>query len=787
MTPASQKNETQPGRAGSQDALTGTPGKIKDAAIAFSRGYGNFDNTPEQSWVQGFTAFRDAIIADRAEGRGQQWVAGPCGIAPDDDFHRADKAKTAAVGRPHRCKACALPRRWVGLDVDGGTSKCPGLTSESFSYLVLVLQGYSGLVYTTSSHSPDAPRCRVILELDRTLPRDELIRATAAFRARVDELMIAGGYGPLPWDSSCDKPEQPLYLPLTVSDVYLTEGRPLSADELLASADAKSQPERRETVVAAAPPLDSYSLRALGSAVQAIADAPEGTRNDVINREAYGLGGFVGAGRLPRPLVESVLVHTTRDAGWDNPEKTEATIRGAIASGSQTPRIDGLTAPMVFGQPEERPDRLSIVDLAGLRSAQVEPPSFVINPLIPRGTLTLFGGHGGSGKSLLALIWAAHVACGRDWAGFRCSGAARVLFASLEDPGQVVLYRLRAIAEGYNLDYDAIAQNLLIVDGADLDAVLVTEVSELGTKKLRPTARLNELAELAQGVDLIVIDNASDTYDGDENNRRQVRYFNRQLARMARENNAGLVLLAHIDKNAAIHGGRGNSYSGSTAWHNSARSRLALEGGKHPVLRHEKANLSAVAEPLVFDWRPTAAGARILVPAQSDNAGADAAVIREAEDDAGQILQVMSLAAQAEVEVPAATSGPATAAHALMLMKELPAVYRTKDGRQRIRMAITELLRRGKLRKSEVKTGNRNTKLLLELTQAGTDEAARLRASIPHTPSVTDARALERASVDLNHQTHASDATHATDAPRGFVFSQHSPGVLVGHLEGVMT
>src|SRR5690625_5910278 len=76
--------------------------------------------------------------------------------------------------------------------------------------------------------------------------------------------------------------------------------------------------------------------------------------------------------------------------------------------------------------------------------------------------------------------------------------------------------------------------------------------------------------------ELIVIDIASDAYDENENSRRDVRFFIRALATLARANDAAVVLLAHIDKVAARNGGGGNDYSGSTAWHNSARSRIAL-------------------------------------------------------------------------------------------------------------------------------------------------------------------------------------------------------------------
>ena len=68
---------------------------------------------------------------------------------------------------------------------------------------------------------------------------------------------------------------------------------------------------------------------------------------------------------------------------------------------------------------------------------------------------------------------------------------------------------------------------------------------------------------------------------------------------IAREHDAAVVLLAHIDKAAARNGGQGNSYSGSTAWHNSARSRLALVEDEATGLEllHEKANFGKKRDP----------------------------------------------------------------------------------------------------------------------------------------------------------------------------------------------
>src|SRR5690606_11751074 len=55
---------------------------------------------------------------------------------------------------------------------------------------------------------------------------------------------------------------------------------------------------------------------------------------------------------------------------------------------------------------------------------------------------------------------------------------------------------------------------------------------------------------------------------------------------------------------SARFGGNGNSYSGSTAWHNSARSRLALVAHDDGTVEliHEKNNLGKTIAPIRLHW-----------------------------------------------------------------------------------------------------------------------------------------------------------------------------------------
>ena len=679
--------------------------------IHYSRGYGEHDNTPAQRVADDFGAFRDAILTDRCTAKGQQWIAGACGIAPDDDAHRNGPGGfRRAISKPHRCSDCALPRQWIGLDADDDHGQRI-ITPEMFAALVAIVHRYSGFVYTTASDKPDARRCRIVLELDRTLTRAELIHASQAIRTRIDADMRAGGFDPVAWDSACDRPEQPLYLPPTQAETYTLEGEPIRADDLLAGMVPERAAGTPTSAMATAP--TAYALAALESACRAIGSAPEGIRNDVANAESYGMGGFVGSGQLSRAVAESALIEATRQAGWNDPAKTEATIRDAITKGMSKPRSDGLPLAQCSTAPS-----LIKLDLAGIMDAQPEPPRFVIDPLVPRRVATLLGGHGGVGKSMLALILGAHVAAGRPWGPFPVE-QARVVYVSLEDEGLIVRYRLRCILEAYALPAPDVLQNLVVFDGSDIEAALMVETNANGVTALAETPTLAEVERAAAGAGLLVLDNASDAYAGNENARMQVRSFMRRLGKVARANDAGVVLLAHIDKHAAKNGAKGNSYSGSTAWHNSARSRIALLAEESGIeLRQEKLNWGAVASPVQL----TRAEHGVLVPVAPGARSIAAALVAQADEEA--IYSVLSGAIAGEVDVTAATSGPRTTWHALCTLPELGEGYRTREGRKRVEAALVALQRAGRIAKESYRTPSRNLATRWALTQPDRQEAA---------------------------------------------------------------
>lgn len=368
------------------------------------------------------------------------------------------------------------------------------------------------------------------------------------------------------------------------------------------------------------------------------------------------------------------------------------------------------------------------VEVGDIMTAALPAPPFVIEGLVPRRVVTLLAAHGGAGKSNLALALCAHVAGGaHSWAGHLIEDGHAAYF-SLEDPADVVRYRLRHIIEAYGLDAEKIARRLHIFDGTGADPVLAYEQSDLGTRRLLFTAAMEELEGHCGGVRLVALDNASDAFDGGENDRRMVRAFVRRLARLARDEDAGLILLAHVDKASAKYGGNGQSFSGSTAWHNSSRSRLAMtEGDGVVTLAPEKLNLGRKAEPIALQW--TAQGVLMPIARSGDT---------PTGDDAGAVLAAMQAAAVAGVDVGAARTGPTTTQTVLSTFDALPERLRGARGRNAFWTAVGQLIAKGAIAQQEIVTGQRNRrKVLVCVSSNGVDSAC---VNPPHPLCVYDAR-----------------------------------------------
>lgn len=281
------------------------------------------------------------------------------------------------------------------------------------------------------------------------------------------------------------------------------------------------------------------------------------------------------------------LFHIAKESGYQGPAGAD---------------FSGLTIDNETGEVLPALKALSIHDVISHPSPA---PAFVWDGYLPRGVVSMLAAHGGTGKSTIALLLCVATSLGRPLFGVD-TAQCNTLFVSLEDSPSVVRHRLANICQKWDVNPASFDGKLTIVDGTDNPELFTADSRNAGVKT-RTYFEMNQLVKSCE-VGLVVVDNASDAYGGDEIQRRQVRAFIRALMEVAKPVNCALLLLAHVDKTTSRANKSENSegYSGSTAWNNSVRSRLFMKRDEsgNLTIEHQKSNLvGRCHEPLTLTWR----------------------------------------------------------------------------------------------------------------------------------------------------------------------------------------
>lgn len=210
--------------------------------IRYSRGASKYDAHPEQRTAEDFTTFAAAVLTDRAERKGLQYVCAP--LKPNGE------------GRPHRSKDCALPCSFLAFDFDGFK------TPQAWLETAQALHALQGFAYETASSSAQAPRARAVIAASRPMDRAERLRVSAYLQQWLDR---KAGKGRIKFDSSVYRAEQPLFCPPVGARTYTFEGRPVDVDKALTKAPPLEEPpdarERAEAIATEDPVLQRLQER----------------------------------------------------------------------------------------------------------------------------------------------------------------------------------------------------------------------------------------------------------------------------------------------------------------------------------------------------------------------------------------------------------------------------------------------------------------------------------------------------------------------------------------------
>lgn len=339
------------------------------------------------------------------------------------------------------------------------------------------------------------------------------------------------------------------------------------------------------------------------------------------------------------------------------------------------------------------------LDLDALSEREPQPPQFIIPDWLPVGYATLFAGHGGVGKSGIALHIAVCIATGRPFFGLDVS-QRRVMYLSCEDREDVLHWRLSRICRYERISIAALRGNLEVLDLVGHDCVLWDRSPYTGAGITAAYGRLKERVD-QHGTEVLIPDGISDAFGGSGGSKSDVKRFVNSLLALTPPDRGALPLIGHIDKRSARDGAGTEGYDGTTGWHNSVRARWYLypetersdDGNARTgdlILELQKSNLGRIDRSMRFSWDANAhlfVGREITPATAADRAHRDRIERRD-------ILRAFQGCAERGVSVPAAASGPRTAYHVLSAATEFPDTLKRRGKPERARFwRLIEFLR----------------------------------------------------------------------------------------------
>ena len=212
---------------------------------------------------------------------------------------------------------------------------------------------------------------------------------------------------------------------------------------------------------------------------------------------------------------------------------------------------------------------------ASWEGVEPEPVKWLVKGCIPRGTVCLFSGDSGLGKSLLMQQLQSCAATGSTWLGCDVEKVRSFGFYC-EDPKNILHHRQREICRHLGVS-EGDLEDMSIASRVGMDNTLMD--FNRRTDEGRATPVYDQLRSYVRefGAELVIIDTAAHTFNGNENIRAHVTSFINILQEVAAETGGAVVLCSHPSVSSMQSG---TGYSGSTAWRATVRAHMYLKRPK---------------------------------------------------------------------------------------------------------------------------------------------------------------------------------------------------------------
>ncbi len=181
-----------------------------------------------------------------------------------------------------------------------------------------------------------------------------------------------------------------------------------------------------------------------------------------------------------------------------------------------------------------------------LAIGEIETRPWVFGTILMNRTVTAVFAGPGAGKSMLKLILAAHLACGKDLLGHKCFKAGQTLVFDAEDDVKEMSRRLHAICVVYGLDLDTVRRNVCLVSQDDV-------LLQLTTSGPFPTINMEQVGHLIDKlrdpeVVAVMLGPLAELHSSSENDNIAMRYIMGVLRLIAQEGDVAVFVDHHTSK-----------------------------------------------------------------------------------------------------------------------------------------------------------------------------------------------------------------------------------------------
>lgn len=210
---------------------------------------------------------------------------------------------------------------------------------------------------------------------------------------------------------------------------------------------------------------------------------------------------------------------------------------------------------------------------------RISPRPWIVDRMLISKAVTLLLAAGSAGKSSISLTLAAHLALGKDFAGFKTHKACKTVVYNGEDDTEEQSRRLLALCKSYGLDFERVKESIMILSSRDIDMTLVKME---GRNPVRNQVLYQHLSRIlsSEDVGLFIIDPLVKVHQCEESDNVQMDVVMGTLTDLAHDNNISVLTLHHTSKSGRQEERVGNMdiSRGASAIVNASRVSYTLLG-----------------------------------------------------------------------------------------------------------------------------------------------------------------------------------------------------------------